>query len=207
MISPEEYIQNPCAAFSIPYWKAKTVTVPDGMKILHQEAYDEDACRHYIDEPYFRLRHDLQNLSAPVLPRGYSLCTAAPAAFASHINGCYAGIGISKEALQGYTDRPVYDADLWLTVQEDHTRAIVATGIAELDREVGEGVLEWIQVTQEHRGRGLGRYLVLELLRRMQGKADFATVSGQCNNAANPEKLYRECGFTGNDIWHILREK
>lgn len=53
-------------------------------------------------------------------------------------------------------------------------------------------------------GDGLGRYIVFELLK---GTAQFATVSGQCNNTTNPEKLYRKRGFTGTDMWHILRKE
>ena len=71
----------------------------------------------------------------------------------------------------------------------------MATGIAELDREIGEGVLEWIQVSKDYRRRGLGSYLVLELLWRMRKAARFVTVSGECENADNPEGLYRKCGF------------
>ena len=37
--------------------------------------------------------------------------------------------------------------------------------------------------------------------------ATFATVSGQCNNPTNPEALYRKCGFTGSDVWHVLRKR
>ena len=55
--------------------------------------------------------------------------------------------------------------------------------------------------------KGLAKYIVSELLWRLKGKAGFATVSGQCNNSTNPEKLYRKCGFTGNDVWHILRKR
>lgn len=40
----------------------------------------------------------------------------------------------------------------------------------------------------------------------MKDKAKFATVSGQCGNPANPEGLYRKGGFTGSDVWHILRK-
>ena len=36
--------------------------------------------------------------------------------------------------------------------------------------------------------------------------APCRTASGQCNNASTPEKLYRRCGFTGNDVWHIFRK-
>ena len=176
------------------------------MKILHQEEYNDAENQHFVDEPYFRLIHNLKGLAKPVLPQGYSLCNATLSEYATHISSCYEEIGITEEELQRYTLRHVYDAALWLAVMETHTGTIVATGIAELDREIGEGVLEWIQVSQRHRGKGLGRYVVSELLRRLKNKAGFATVSGQCNNATNPEMLYRKCGFSGNDVWHILRK-
>ena len=206
MLTKEQYLANPCKASSIPYRKAKSITIPEGMKILHQEEFNDAENRHFVDEPYFRLIHNLKGLAKPVLPQGYSLCTATLSEYAAHINSCYEGIGITEEELRSYTLRAVYDAALWLAVKDERTGNIVATGIAELDREIGEGVLEWIQVSHGHRGKGLGRYIVLELLRRMKDKVDFATVSGQCNNATNPEKLYRKCGFTGNDVWHILRK-
>ena len=76
-----------------------------------------------------------------------------------------------------------------------------------MDLDIGEGVLEWIQVAPAYRGRQLGRYIVLELLHRMQGKVQFVTVSGQCNDLSQPEKLYHSCGFAGNDVWHILKRK
>lgn len=205
MITKEEYLKNACKVSSLPYWKAKSIIVPHGMKILHQDEYSAADYPQYVDEPYFRLLHDLKAIAEPVLPRGYSICPAALCEYAAHISSCYEGIGITEEELRSYMFRPVYDAALWLAIKDNKTGSIVATGIAELDREIGEGVLEWIQVSQGHRGKGLGRYIVLELLRRLKSKAEFTTVSGQCNNATNPEKLYRKCGFIGNDVWHILR--
>ena len=207
MLTKEQYLANPCKASSIPYWKAKSITIPDGMKILHQDEYDNTEYQQYIDEPYFRLIHNLKCLAEPVLPQDYSLCTATLSEYAAHISSCYDGIGINEGELRSYTLRPVYDAALWLAVKDERTGNIVATGIAELDREIGEGVLEWIQVSQGHRGKGLAKYIVSELLWRLKSKAGFATVSGQCNNSTNPEKLYRKCGFTGNDVWHILRKR
>lgn len=206
MLTKEQYLADPCRAASIPYWKANSITVPDGVKILHREEYDEAMYQQYIDEPYFRLIHDLKSLADPKLPQGYSLTTATLSEYAAHIGSCYDGIGITEDELQSYTLRPVYDAALWLAVKDDRTGTIVGTGIAELDREIGEGVLEWIQVSNGHRGKGLGTFIVFELLLRMKDKISFATVSGQCNNTSNPEMLYRRCGFTGNDVWHILRK-
>ena len=206
MLIKEQYLTDPCKAASIPYWKAKSITVPEGIKILHQDEFDDAGYQQYIDEPYFRLIHNLKGLAEPVLPQDYSLCTATLSEYAAHISSCYDGIGITEEELRSYSLRPVYDAALWLAVKDERTGNIVATGIAELDREIGEGVLEWIQVSRGHRGKGLAKYIVSELLWRLKSKAGFATVSGQCNNATNPEILYRKCGFSGNDVWHILRK-
>ena len=96
---------------------------------------------------------------------------------------------------------------MWLAVKDDRTGRIAASGIGELDSEIGEGVLEWIQVSGYCRGLGIGSCVVQELLLRMKRRAKFATVSGQCNNSTNPEALYRKSGFVGNDIWHILSER
>ena len=84
------------------------------MKILHQDEYGNVENKDFVDEPYFRLIHDLKGLSKPVLPQGYSLCTAALSEYAAHISSCYDGIGINEEELRSYTLRPVYDATLCL---------------------------------------------------------------------------------------------
>lgn len=206
-ITKEQYLEDPCRAASIPYWKAVSISVPGDMKIVHEDDFRAEILEQYVDEPYFRLKHDLRGLEPVAVPQGYSLRAAAAEAFAAHIGGCYEGIGISAEALRGYTGRPVYCRELWLALWDDSTGKIVATGIAELDREIGEGILEWIQVSEEYRGRGLGGYVVKELLWRLKDRAGFATVSGQCNNPTHPEALYRKCGFAGNDVWHVLRRK
>lgn len=119
MITKEQYLSEPCKASSIPYWKAKSIAIPDSMKILHQDDFDEKEYRQYIDEPYFRLSHNLHGLSAPMLPQGYSLCKATLGDFAVHINSCYDGIGITEAKLRSYTTRTVYDAALWLAVKDD----------------------------------------------------------------------------------------
>lgn len=140
----DTYLKNPCGESSLPYWKAKQVVIPDGMKIVHQNQFEKDAYTQFVDEPYFRLKHDLKNVSAPQLPQGYSLCDASVRDFAEHINACYRGIQISEAELQSYTTRPVYVPSLWLAVRNNQTGEIAATGIAELDGECREGILEWI---------------------------------------------------------------
>ncbi len=204
--SKEEYLENPCGCASIPYWKARTICVPENMRIVHDVAYDGERYEAYSDEPYFRLLHPLTALHKPVLPPGYSCGSATLCELAEHINRCYGRMCVSEKELKGYASRAVYDGRLWLAVRDDRTGELAGTGIGELDREIGEGILEWIQVSEPCRGRGIGRYMVCELLWRMRGRARFATVSGRCDNPSQPERLYRSCGFTGGDVWHILKK-
>ncbi len=206
-VTKEQYLENPCGAASIPYWKMMYISAPDHMMILHDREFCPEILKQYVDEPYFRLLHRLQDIKPVSVPNGYSLCEAAISDFAEHINKCYEDIGISVSEMQSYVTRIVYCPELWLAVKDDYTGEIVATGIAELDREIGEGILEWIQVSKDYHRCGLGSYIVSELLWRMRNRAQFVTVSGQCGNLDKPEELYRRCGFSGNDVWHILRER
>ena len=100
-----------------------------------------------------------------------------------------------------------YDPNLWLSIIDTETEKLVATGIAELDSAIGEGVLEWIQVSPDYRRMGLGSFLVRELLCRLNGKASFVTVSGMVNNKTNPLGLYLNCGFGEEAIWHVLTKR
>lgn len=177
------------------------------MKIIHDSEFNTELLKRYTDEPYFRLQHRMLEVQPVSLPDGYSLYEASVSDFVDHINSCYEDIHTTIPEIQRYLLREQYRSELWLAVKEDCKGKIVATGIAELDGGMGEGVLEWIQVSKNYRRGGLGRYVVLELLWRMRKAARFVTVSGKCKNPDHPERLYRKCGFCGNDVWHILRER
>lgn len=203
----EEYLINPCRALSIPYWKDQTISLPDNMLILHNDDFNESYLEKYNDETYFRLINKMIDIAKPTLPNGFTLLLAAPNTFTGHINECYDDIRVTAVQMEVYKKHPTYDADLWVAIADNKTGNIVATGIAEIDKVCKEGILEWVQVSPLCRAKGLGRYLVYELIYRMKNKAKFVTVSGNVNNKTNPEALYRKCGFTGNDIWHILTER
>ena len=207
LMSKNEYLKNPCRASSLPYWKSACMTVPEHMKILHHEDFSVQMLEQYLDEPYFRLKHDLQAVKPAAVPDGFSFCAASLQDFSNHINECYGAPCMTVEELQSFTERAVYCPELWIALKDEKTGKIAATGIAELDRSIGEGILEWVQVSEAYRHYGLGTCIVLELLGRMQSKAEFATVSGQCRNPGNPQGLYRKCGFVGDDVWHILRKR
>ena len=209
MISLDAYRNDPCGTLSIPYWKSKSITVPPGMQIVHQREFDASCCIVCRDEPYFRLVHDLTDI--PVDRCGRYNCRTADEAdlplMMDIINRSYADLSVTEAQLRGYRETAAFAPDMWIIACDAQTKICVGCGIADFDPEAREGVLEWIQVLPHYRGRGAGRFIVSELLRRMADRADFATVSGRVDNATNPERLYRKCGFRGNDIWHVLREE
>lgn len=207
MISKETYMANPCGASSLPFWKEKQIVVPDNMLILHDKDFNESYLIEYNDEQYFRLKHNFIDVNDPVLPNGFELCDATLSDFAKHISKCYKGSKLTVDELESYCKRTVYYQELWIAVKDCKNNKIIGTGIAELDTGIGEGVLEWIQVSEKYRGKGIGKFIVNELLQRMISKASFVTVSGQVNNSTNPQALYRNCGFEGNDIWRIMHKK
>ena len=207
----EEYLKDPCAVLSIPYWKAKAITAPGNMRIVHDRDFSPDAFKDYdyTDERYFRLRHDLQRIGQTRLP-DFRIETAGPAqldTIVSVINRSYTDLAVSASQLEGYMHTPVYVPELWLLVRERATGICTACGIADFDQETAELTLEWIQVLPGYRGRKIGQTLVNALLDRGRAGAAFATVSGKMDDPTHPEALYRKCGFVGQDVWHVLRKK
>lgn len=158
-------------------------------------------------EAYFRLIHK-GTLPDYHCPPHYHYASADPIAEAEAIAGliraCYLGSTMTAEEVADWARHPVFDPALWVWVREDATGRPVGLGIAEFDPDVPEASLEWIQVHPEAQGKGIGKAIVAELLRRAAGRAAFTTVSGRVDNLTRPEDLYRRCGFTGADIWWLL---
>ena len=208
-LSLSEYLKSPCSSASIPYWKQKNLILPDNIKIVHNNNYIENEFINYIDEPYFRLYHDLKFIKQTVLNNVEIIGATSDllCEFVEIINASYTDISVTNEQIESFTKSPVYCPDLCVLLKDKTTDCFVGCGIADYDKNIGELILEWIQVLPSYRGRGYGSYIVNHLLNKMPGKAKFATVSGKINNPTRPEDLYRRCGFTGNDIWHILQRQ
>ena len=160
-------------------------------------------------EAVFRLHHNLKEIPK-ITSDDFEIATATRKeikAIVQIINKSYTDISVNKELIKSYTKTPVYNAELWVMVKEKASSEYVGCGIADFDTETKELILEWIQVLPQHRGKKIGQLIVTELLYRMKDIADFATVSGKVDNLTNPEALYRKCGFSGDDVWHILHKK
>ena len=205
-MNAEQYLANPCGASSLPYWKTEHFVMPEGICVCRDDAFSTQSIEG-PDEPYFKLMHDLRQVPRAALPAGFRLVSAELAEFARHINSCYETEGVTEAELLRCRQRPTFDPALWLAVADTGSGELAASAIGELDGRIGEGILEWIQVSPAYRRSGLGRFLVSELLQRMQGRAQFATVSGRVNNPDKPFALYTACGFQNPVIWHVIKTK
>ena len=204
MISLQQYLLDPCGTTSVPYWKYKSIAVPQDMLIVHQREMTDDLLLDHRDEPYFRLYHDLKNIWQMTVQGVEIVSGGSVSEFVRLINRSYTDLSVTPEQIESCRHTPVYCPDLWILLKDKNTQAILAGGIADHDEEAGESVLEWIQVLPPYRGRGYGQLVVNTLLAKMRHRAKFATVSGKINDPSAPERLYRKCGFVGTDIWHIL---
>ncbi len=58
-MTKEEYLVNPCANLSIPYWKHLLFKQPQNIDICHESDYPEDGLYNHV-EKYFRIIHYLE---------------------------------------------------------------------------------------------------------------------------------------------------
>jgi len=164
-----------------------------------------------VRTPYFRLIHNTDKIESSMsLPDGFAFVdvnvSQEAEAVASLIGQCYPDLRPDIETVKDWCEHPTFDPFLWIWIMDTAKSIPVGLGIAELDKTVQEGSLEWIQVLPAYRGLGLGKSIVQKLLLRLEKQAKFTTVSGQVDNSTKPEALYRSCGFTGNDVWWLLSQ-
>ena len=201
-MTKEEYLSNPCKASSLPFWKTQTFSVSPSIQVIRDDLYKG---HHQNESQYFKMVHYLKKIEKPSLPNGFSLCEISIEEYAKHINQCYEEEHIEIDELENYKTRPVYNPNLWIAVKDNNTNEIVATAIGETDLEIGEGILEWIQVSKPYRRKGLGKFLVNYLLTKMKQIVVFVTVSGRIDNVNEPIELYKSCGFIDAIIWHVIK--
>lgn len=194
---------------SIPYWKQKFLVIPPNLKIIHHNDYSAEKYKDYYDELYFRLFHNLKDINNSIsndvefVDNTYETVEE----FVTLINKSYTDLSVTSKQLESWRTTLVYNSSLWVLLREKHTGTIIGSGIGDFDKEASELILEWIQVLPNYRKRGYGQIIVNHILAKMKNIAKFATVSGKINNSCNPERMYRKCGFVGNDVWHILSKE
>jgi len=192
---------------------AITPTIEDRLRrsdlaLLHEKMVPPAGLSRFShQEDFFRLSIDLGQAAPckrpPTLDAVPANLPEDAAKIASFVSSCYEGIRLSEEHVVAWSEHPPFSPDLWIWIRETRSGRTVALGIAEHDPSIEDVSLEWIQVCRSARRRGIGRALVGELLERGRALGRIATVSGQVGSAA--ERLYRSCGFSGDDVWWCVR--
>jgi ribosomal protein S18 acetylase RimI-like enzyme len=172
--------------------------------IIHQDYLGHVPRERFSSQkPYFRLIHK-GFIPAAAVPPGYHITEVDVDREAGRVSRflaqCYLHLRPSAETVKPWAAHPVFDETLWIWVLHQDTP--VGLGIAERDTTIHEGSLEWIQVLPAYRGRGIGRCIVVELLKRLQQHVVFTTVSGEYTQTL--KRFYESCGFSGKDMWWIL---
>jgi ribosomal protein S18 acetylase RimI-like enzyme len=119
-------------------------------------------------------------------------------AAAEMLNRCYETDHHSAAEVAEWCTLSVFDESLWLWVRSRASDEVVGLGISTYQPCIRECYLDWIQVLPEYQGRGLGRLLVSEMVRRAIRKSDIIRVTGMADD------FYRKCGFAGTERWCII---
>jgi len=208
------YCKNPCQVLPNALWK--TVAVIDKYKTAYSTEHgdvtflkmwnDEQLLLYWTKNRAFTVSKG-DGIPVMRLPSGYCIADVAIDNEVEDISRliaqCYTDLHPSIETVQSWTTHPGFDKKLWIWVTKENIP--VGLGIAERDPVVPEGSLEWIQGLPAYRGMGIGRCIVVELLKRLQKTVSFTTVSGESDNQT--KQFYESCGFYGEDIWWILRKE
>lgn len=203
----EEYLSDPCGKSPLPYYKYKRFKPGLTLRVYHERDYSGQG----KSQAFFRCIHNLKNIGSYALKDGYSLSVMAmdtleeKEALSAFVSKCYRQERLPVHQIQGMVESDHYEPSVWLKIQDAENK-IVATAVSEKDTQAREGCLEWIQVLPSHQGLGLGKVLVVASLLAFEGSVDFVTVSGRLDNMTNPHRLYKKCGFTGQDVWHFVEE-
>ena len=204
----EEYRRNPCRYSSLSWHKSKSFNVSNGIKVFHINEYNS-LYKYKIIDKYFKMSHNLKKINDYKLS---SILTLRKIDINSEIEL----EKISEMVIKSYTDErlplnqikdminsPYFDRELWKVIV-DESDNFIGSCIAEIDKEVPEGIIDWIQVLPKYQNQGLGKVLINSTLEYMKDKVEFAIVSGRIDNETNPLELYKACGFIGDDVWIIV---
>lgn len=124
MISIEDYKKNPCGSISIPYWKAEKMSIPDNIKIVHNNNFDQTMLNDYNDKKYFRLFHNLKNV--PTFTNNnytYGIISKSEInELVKMINTSYThtDVFVSTDYINGLTKTEAYCPELWIGAFDNH---------------------------------------------------------------------------------------
>ena len=104
------------------------------------------------------------------------------------------GDWFNEKNVKKMTSYSAFDPTLWFYVRDKVTQDLAAISISAYDAEVRQTDLDWIYVASNYQGKGCGRFLIEETVRRCKDKSQSICVGGAV-------EFYRKCGFVDYESW------
>ena len=103
---------------------------------------------------------------------------------------------MKAENVRKITREPVFTPDLWLFAKDVGNNRPIGIIISTYDSSVNETDIEWLYILPEYQGKGIGRLLIEETIKRSKENSSDIRAGGV--NA-----FYRKCGFIGKEetVW------
>ena len=226
----QKYIQDPTHTLPIPLWKHNKTVVREDMVIVSDEMYNEVLYRDFVDSKYYRLEHELLNLKLGKIGNHYSFSTYKSGDIFNLYNlikECYEESSLTFDKIESivkdetfnnllcvflYNDRNYVterSVDLKKSLKNDKEKKLKPIGmiLANFDENIKEASIEYLCIIEKYRKKGLSKLLIQEILLRISNIADFATVTYPINSVYPLDKIFRDCGFKGDAIWHVLKKQ
>ncbi len=126
---------------------------------------------------------------------------------AGFINDCYGEDTIHPQILDKLKEKSGFFDEGWFIIGQKNQP--IASAIVLLNKSpITEGYLDWIQVSPKYRGKGFGKQIVSESIRRIINNSEnnrIITVVGETNNPTNPLSLYKSLGFDKISKWTLFQ--
>ncbi len=227
MITIDKYLNNPTKTLHCTYNQYKTRALKKNEVIVSCDKYREEDYLDYFDSKIMRMKHDLHNLTSSKINKNLSFKSSTFEPYEDEnkyfIDDLYTLMKeislvsdedfdhITKVIKDNNYDTELcfilYTAKPYRSISQKRKRYPVGFCYATLDKTIGEATIEAFGIIPELRKKGYAKIIIEELLLRLANlDAVFMTVQFPLYDDHILEKLFKDCGFTDEYVWHILKK-
>jgi len=109
-------------------------------------------------------------------------------------------VPVHRDTVRNWTKSPAFDPSLWMWAVDRDTGCRVGASVSNYNPRMRETDLDWFYVLPAYQGRGIGRMLVDETIRRSRARSSIIRLSGVA------DEFYMKCGFRRTDRWFVIRQ-
>jgi len=98
-----------------------------------------------------------------------------------------------KRIKANYESCSVFDPSLWFFIRDKQSKKLIGNAISTYQKSAKETLLDWIHILPAYQGKGAGRLMMQETIRRSLDRSDIIQVGGTV-------EFYKKCGFCAHEI-------